>query len=578
MAIPHLAVRRHYARVATLRLMQSREIALERQLAATIAHVGRQAAGHYWAARDAAAPLPIEQRISRVLLPSLRETARAFGSLVVEKSTAMGLERKAFEDLDAATQAYINEYTATRVVQISDAMRAQIAEVVRQGLAEGWGTEAIAAAIEDLFAGEMAMARARRIARTETHTAAMVGQFEAARNSPLQWRKTWLATEDSRTRESHREANGQERDLEEPFSVGDAELMFPGDPEGPPGEVINCFPAGTRVSGAITGATRHWYEGDLVEITTARGHKLAGTPNHPVLTPDGWVALGALKEGGDVVCCGSIGRSEHVPPAALPSAQDIDDIEPCIEQVFDALANRWLGVRVSHLAVDFHGDQPAHDVDVVRAEGVLHVGVNAARLEHLGKLALAAPDLASGGLLRDRALSHLFGRALHAAHRVVRSACEAFALVGRRVGHALEHGLAPVARAYAGVGETEAYCAALDVQRHGDCLDGLASIKAVHHVGSYCIAPLSTRQTAGVALGPQNARLPKMEVNAGTKALLKLSRGASRLIETDRIVNVQSRRFVGHVYNLESAHGLYEANGIVSHNCRCTMTLDPIPL
>jgi DNA-directed RNA polymerase specialized sigma24 family protein len=238
MAIPRSAVRAHYQRVASLRLLMSRELALERQLAGTIVRLGRRAASAY--ATDSAILVSyLATPLTRVLRPSLRETARAFGALIGEKGIAYGLERKAF-DIDADTEAYIDEHVATRVSQISDSLRDQIREVVRQGLAEGLGTEEIAAAIEEATAGELAMARARRIARTETHTASMVGQFGAAQASPLQWRKTWLATEDKRTRESHVEANGQERALDEPFEVGEAQLMFPGDPDGPPGEIINC--------------------------------------------------------------------------------------------------------------------------------------------------------------------------------------------------------------------------------------------------------------------------------------------------------------------------------------------------
>jgi hypothetical protein len=239
MPIARAAFRAHIERVATLRLMQSREIALERQLARAIVASGRNALSRYVAGGDPEAAV-VPGAIAAVLVPSIRETARAFARLIIEKSTDFGLDRKAFEDLDAETEAYIDEYAATRVVMISDAMRTQIREIVRQGLADGSGTEAIAEAIAEAFEGEMAMARARRIARTETHTASMVGQFGAAMASPFKYRKTWLATEDARTRESHREANGQERELEQPFDVGGVELMFPGDPEGPAGEIINC--------------------------------------------------------------------------------------------------------------------------------------------------------------------------------------------------------------------------------------------------------------------------------------------------------------------------------------------------
>jgi hypothetical protein len=52
--------------------------------------------------------------------------------------------------------------------------------------------------------------------------------------------KVWLATEDERTRETHVEANGQEVSLNEYFDVGGYPLMYPGDPDGPDEEVINC--------------------------------------------------------------------------------------------------------------------------------------------------------------------------------------------------------------------------------------------------------------------------------------------------------------------------------------------------
>jgi hypothetical protein len=159
------------------------------------------------------------------------------------------------------------------------------------------------------------------------------------------------------------------------MKVSGALLRFPGDTGlgAPLREVINCFPAGTLVSGAVSGAMRHWYDGEIVEITTALGHKLAGTPNHPVLTTKGWVALGALNEGDDVISR-SVARHDN---AMSVDAKHVDHVEPGIEQVFDALNSLGVPVRVPRLAVDLHGYVPAADVDVVAAEGLLHVGRDA---------------------------------------------------------------------------------------------------------------------------------------------------------------------------------------------------------
>lgn len=50
-------------------------------------------------------------------------------------------------------------------------------------------------------------------------------------------KKVWIATADDRTRESHLELDGEEVDIDKPFSNG---LMYPADPSGDPSEVYNC--------------------------------------------------------------------------------------------------------------------------------------------------------------------------------------------------------------------------------------------------------------------------------------------------------------------------------------------------
>lgn len=82
--------------------------------------------------------------------------------------------------------------------------------------------------------------RAVRIARTEGHriqtTAAMDAMY-AAKEKGADVIKQWDATLDDVTRESHRQVDGQIRELDEDFGNG---LEFPGDPAGGAAEVINC--------------------------------------------------------------------------------------------------------------------------------------------------------------------------------------------------------------------------------------------------------------------------------------------------------------------------------------------------
>lgn len=71
--------------------------------------------------------------------------------------------------------------------------------------------------------------RARRIARTETLSAMNAATLEGWRQSQVVGGKEWICACDKRSRRWHKEANGKQVSLEEPFLVGGEKLMHPGD-------------------------------------------------------------------------------------------------------------------------------------------------------------------------------------------------------------------------------------------------------------------------------------------------------------------------------------------------------------
>ena len=189
---------------------------------------------------------PVRDMTERLeaLFASIAETSvRIFGSRVLDQGKALGhdLERKNF----AATfrriaAAYVaQEAVRRRITSIAETTRQQIVNAVGQGYREGLGTAAIGKRIRDNVQG-LTVWRAAMISRTETHGAANYGAQEAAKETGLVLRKEWVAAADERTREDHVAADGQVVDMDEPFQVGPDALMFPGDPDGPPEQTINC--------------------------------------------------------------------------------------------------------------------------------------------------------------------------------------------------------------------------------------------------------------------------------------------------------------------------------------------------
>lgn len=90
--------------------------------------------------------------------------------------------------------------------------------------------------------------RAETIARTESHRMLSQAREEAVQQmieqsgiDPESVRRVWHATQDARTRDSHFAMDGQERRLHEPFRTPSGiAIQYPGDPNAPASEVINC--------------------------------------------------------------------------------------------------------------------------------------------------------------------------------------------------------------------------------------------------------------------------------------------------------------------------------------------------
>jgi hypothetical protein len=140
-----------------------------------------------------------------------------------------------------------------RLVNVPDAVYRQITSEIAAGTGEGESMPELAARVHRILSAEGSATwtnRAVVVARTETigaYNAGTLAGFKGfAATAGGDWEKGWLATHDHRVRPTHLAADlgtpgtGQRVPLDEPFSVGGAALMHPGDPSGPPEEVIQC--------------------------------------------------------------------------------------------------------------------------------------------------------------------------------------------------------------------------------------------------------------------------------------------------------------------------------------------------
>ncbi len=140
--------------------------------------------------------------------------------------------------------------TALRFIQGRDKLladvgataQAQLNTALSAGMAAGETTEQLTDRVKGVF-NNLQNFEAKRIAMTETSAAYGFSRHEAMTDAGIEY-KGWLSSHGPTTREAHAEAEERYADspipLDEPFEVDGESLMYPGDPNGSPGNVINC--------------------------------------------------------------------------------------------------------------------------------------------------------------------------------------------------------------------------------------------------------------------------------------------------------------------------------------------------
>ena len=112
---------------------------------------------------------------------------------------------------------------------------------LQDGLAGGESYQQLADRVKDVYR-HASDERAETIAITETNIAVNSGRFAGMKRAGVEL-KGWGVSTLSNIRPAHQAAGEAYQDgipIDEPFVVGGERLMHPGDPNGSPGNVINC--------------------------------------------------------------------------------------------------------------------------------------------------------------------------------------------------------------------------------------------------------------------------------------------------------------------------------------------------
>jgi hypothetical protein len=329
---------------------------------------------------------------------------------------------------------------------------------------------------------------------------------------------------------------------------------------------INCVLGDTRVSGPrISAGYRRKYSGEVVIIHTASGHELSVTPNHPILTENGWVAAGLLTKGDKVFSRSNFNRKSGISP-------NVNQSEPTIKKVFDAFAvSRPVG-RLSISSGDFHGDiSVEHEVDIVFPDSLLG-NRRKAHINQQGiKVFFGLPDHLPDTLLALSALDKVGVGAFHSSNSFMSRSGHGRDFIISHSGNSVTHSIRSIVCNWdAELCEIFSDRTFGNASRFGDFV--FPHSRFIHPFKINGFDSIFTPDI-GFPIRPSINPITLETIDDSmNRTVMFISNGVGRnsvIVQLDNIINIKIKHISSiPVYNLETSGNWYFANNIITHNCR----------
>ena len=500
-----------------------------------------------------------DNKLAGLMSVEINNVMTTFGERILNNGSKT-LKDMGDDPFDDAVRNYFKIYGLQHVQMISSTTVNQIRQLINQGEVEGLGVDEIARNIVKQIP-TISRYRANAIARTETHTAANFGSQAAAESTGLNILKEWLAANDERTREEHSAADGQTVALNETFEVGGEDLMFPGDPSGSAENIINCFSGDTLVSfKSCKKAIRSLYTGEMITIKTSAGHKITGTPNHPVMTTSGLIRLDQINHETNLLCC-PINKN-------FSGAFDVKHIPAKFEDVFNSASIVGVVMGMGTVSVNLYDRVPKGQVSVVDINGSLRQTLFAKQFQSQGKLLFKKANFAFGLLfglgLLNRNLLKKTSRFVFDG--LVSRLNLSFSFVCRHLLPFKCLGFGLASNVNTGLGQSAPNNGSRTANGLSDLVFAKARLIQSHSPVFHKNPMFNFDSPIG---SPDNIQ---DSGSANAELLAKFRATHSRFVETDKPVLINREFFHDlPVYTLETNEGFYNAGGIIAGNCRCSV-------
>lgn len=482
-----------------------------------------------------------------VMLMLLLAVASTFTAITISE---LGYE---YEGTPKETESWTRTFIEATLILVAAATLRKIISIIADSTKQQQTTQATITRINETYS-KFIQNRVPGIASDMVGKVASIAQQIAVTSldiDPDEIRQTWVSMRDKKVRESHQELDGVMRKLGEEFKPG---LKFPRDTNAPIEETINCrcLAPGTLVRGRYVAAMRAKYRGTLRSITTRQGRRLSITPNHPVLTAQGWVAAGLINPGSQLI----VYREQINSAISAMYGVHEDQCPPTIDDLFAALSAIGPVANVSSTGEYFNRDSRCFtsQIDAVTVDPVLMFNKTLANTEKHKQFFF---DKSTRGLSSTQLTMSL--------NRISKQALPF---------HTFGFGL--TSHIDAALQESASECPTTNPRYVRKMFQRLAAEIASQQVMNVSFRHPDSRMDGMIHLdgfGTVSNEYPVLlqnishSVETGIKPSETLFNTCSTLIELDEVSFIEDRFHNDFVYDLQSPHGLLIAEDIITQNC-----------
>ena len=503
------------------------------------------------------------------LKPAIKEVVRKAGEFYADTLADHGYadEEFTFNLGDPDVKQWMGDKIEDTATQATQTTYDAIADALKEGYGDGETVAKLAERINNIF-DNADQARSNNIARTESTSANNKADIESVRQADLEdtLEKFWIDQQDGNVRDTHAQAGADYSSdspigVDDEFEVGDDKMDAPGDGSSAD-ENCNCFPGDMLFYSP--NAERYYkslFDGKIITIKLADGKNLTGTPNHPILTDRGFTPLHLLKKGDSII---SANRSDWESLGNF----DIQNRPSAFQEKFNSSHVFGTRMRVSGTIVNFYGDTPDGDVDIININGELLNRVKPSGNKPGKHFRLTHTNFKNRLLFGN---SHLDSVGMPDFDRKVFD-CR---MGGRRkslpalfggLTHSQEHTFTSIALDNAELIESQNNRFPICVVKKGKALD-----RHPTHVSGKQIV----RHNIGAV---DSCSMQSFKMNSSLNgafghsiSLAQVRNALSCQVSFSKIIDIHESSYRGNVYTAQTHTGIYICNGVVVKNCRCSL-------